>query len=465
MSPTVRLRAPGVCDTPLQSCALPATLSATDVPEGTNTMTAIDSGLQQAMTSLLHPRRIALIGASPQMGFANSIQIMLEGGGYDGELLPINPRYDEILGRRCYPSLAAIPGQRRPRHRRRAGGRLMLDVLEQLRGQRRRRGQHHLQRLRRAGRRPGGVAAPARDPRLRAADRHPRRRAELPGQHQRARQDDRLLRPVQPVAAARPARRRASERPARLQRRRAADRPRDRLHLRRHLAATRPTSTRPTSCATSSRTTRRASIGAFIEQFRDPAKLLAVAELAAERRKPIVVLKIGRSEAGGARRWRTPARWSARTASPTRLCASTASSASTPRRDERDAGHLPQPSSCRRATGVASTFVSGGAAGLTSDLAPDVGLRLPDAGAGDGARAGRRSSRPTARSATRSTTPARRRSSRKSWRGCLSRAGRRPQHRHDRLRPAYPGHCSTSHADRGACPDEHARASTPTRSS
>src|SRR5438477_628452 len=39
-------------------------------------------------------------------------------------------------------------------------------------------------------------------------------------------------------------------------------------------------------------------IGCFVEQFREPEKLLAAAELAAERRKPIVVLKIGRSEAG-----------------------------------------------------------------------------------------------------------------------------------------------------------------------
>ena len=36
-------------------------------------------------------------------------------------------------------------------------------------------------------------------------------------------------------------------------------------------------------------------VGCFIEQFRDPDKLIETAELAAELKKPIVVLKVGRS--------------------------------------------------------------------------------------------------------------------------------------------------------------------------
>ena len=30
--------------------------------------------------------------------------------GYAGRIFPINPRYEEILGFRCYPDLASIPG-------------------------------------------------------------------------------------------------------------------------------------------------------------------------------------------------------------------------------------------------------------------------------------------------------------------------------------------------------------------
>src|SRR5437763_9302874 len=39
-------------------------------------------------------------------------------------------------------------------------------------------------------------------------------------------------------------------------------------------------------------------IGCFIEQYRDPQKLLRVAQMAAERGKPIVAIKVGRSEGG-----------------------------------------------------------------------------------------------------------------------------------------------------------------------
>src|SRR4029453_11596085 len=39
-------------------------------------------------------------------------------------------------------------------------------------------------------------------------------------------------------------------------------------------------------------------IAGFIEGFKDVKKLIAVAELAAERGKPIVIIKIGRPEAG-----------------------------------------------------------------------------------------------------------------------------------------------------------------------
>ena len=39
-------------------------------------------------------------------------------------------------------------------------------------------------------------------------------------------------------------------------------------------------------------------IGCFVEQFRDPARFLAAAARCANLRKPIVVLKVGRSEAG-----------------------------------------------------------------------------------------------------------------------------------------------------------------------
>src|SRR3712207_6683000 len=65
---------------------------------------------ERAMRALLHPRRIAIVGATPKPGFANNIHRTLVRCGYEGEIYPVNPRYEEILGARAYPSLEAIPG-------------------------------------------------------------------------------------------------------------------------------------------------------------------------------------------------------------------------------------------------------------------------------------------------------------------------------------------------------------------
>ncbi|HEX5506512.1 MAG TPA: acetate--CoA ligase family protein [Thermomicrobiales bacterium] len=64
----------------------------------------------RAMRALLHPRRIAIVGASPNRGFANSIQRRLVECGYDGEIFPVNPNYREVMGLPTYPTLEAIPG-------------------------------------------------------------------------------------------------------------------------------------------------------------------------------------------------------------------------------------------------------------------------------------------------------------------------------------------------------------------
>ena len=63
-----------------------------------------------AMEALFHPKRIAIIGASPNPGFANRIHQNTLDGGYEGEIIPVNPRYDEVLGAKCYPTVDAIPG-------------------------------------------------------------------------------------------------------------------------------------------------------------------------------------------------------------------------------------------------------------------------------------------------------------------------------------------------------------------
>jgi acyl-CoA synthetase (NDP forming) len=58
---------------------------------------------------VLNPAGIAIVGASPRAGsFGERLQTNLE-GSYEGEIYLVNAKYDEIAGRRCYPSLASLP--------------------------------------------------------------------------------------------------------------------------------------------------------------------------------------------------------------------------------------------------------------------------------------------------------------------------------------------------------------------
>ena len=68
------------------------------------------AAFNRSMRALLHPRRIAIVGASPNPGFANSIQSRIVTCGYDGEIFPVNPNYEEVMGLPTYPTLESIPG-------------------------------------------------------------------------------------------------------------------------------------------------------------------------------------------------------------------------------------------------------------------------------------------------------------------------------------------------------------------
>lgn len=58
---------------------------------------------------LLAPGSVALVGASQKEGSLGFDMVrMIIRGGYKGEIYPINPRYEEILGLTCYPDLQSI---------------------------------------------------------------------------------------------------------------------------------------------------------------------------------------------------------------------------------------------------------------------------------------------------------------------------------------------------------------------
>ena len=60
--------------------------------------------------SMLEARSVAVVGASPRPNSAGYQMInQLVGGGFGGRVAPVNPKYDELAGHRCYPSLDEIP--------------------------------------------------------------------------------------------------------------------------------------------------------------------------------------------------------------------------------------------------------------------------------------------------------------------------------------------------------------------
>ncbi|RYD47029.1 MAG: CoA-binding protein, partial [Sphingomonadales bacterium] len=62
------------------------------------------------LTRLLAPRSVAIVGASPTPGaLGNSVLRNLERHGFTGEIHLINPRRDEIEGRPCLKSIGELP--------------------------------------------------------------------------------------------------------------------------------------------------------------------------------------------------------------------------------------------------------------------------------------------------------------------------------------------------------------------
>jgi acyl-CoA synthetase (NDP forming) len=65
-----------------------------------------------SMGRLMKPDSIAVIGASNEQGkIGNSVMRNLIDGGFHGEIHPVNPKADDILGRKAYRSVADVPGE------------------------------------------------------------------------------------------------------------------------------------------------------------------------------------------------------------------------------------------------------------------------------------------------------------------------------------------------------------------
>ncbi|WP_292966732.1 acetate--CoA ligase family protein [Novosphingobium sp. UBA1939] len=63
-----------------------------------------------ALDRFLRPRSVAVVGASDKPGALGATLLTnLANNGYSGAIYPVNPKREEIMGLRCYPSVDALP--------------------------------------------------------------------------------------------------------------------------------------------------------------------------------------------------------------------------------------------------------------------------------------------------------------------------------------------------------------------
>jgi len=67
----------------------------------------------EALRNLFNPRSIAIVGASgstsPEYSMTTAPLTYLLKYNYQGKIFPVNPKYHEVMGLKCYPSLSSIP--------------------------------------------------------------------------------------------------------------------------------------------------------------------------------------------------------------------------------------------------------------------------------------------------------------------------------------------------------------------
>jgi len=64
------------------------------------------------LSSILKTESVAVVGATPKEGKIGRLVVEnLLRAGFRGKIYPVNPRYNEILGLKTYPSLRDIPGK------------------------------------------------------------------------------------------------------------------------------------------------------------------------------------------------------------------------------------------------------------------------------------------------------------------------------------------------------------------
>jgi acetyltransferase len=69
-----------------------------------------EMGWGDRLDRLFRPRSVAVVGASTNASFVSSILFSLIAYGFQGRIAAVNPRYDRVLDAPCYPSVEDVPG-------------------------------------------------------------------------------------------------------------------------------------------------------------------------------------------------------------------------------------------------------------------------------------------------------------------------------------------------------------------
>src|SRR5262245_66058470 len=70
------------------------------------------AGPMESMRSLLDPKAVAVVGASQRRGRGTNVVANLRDCGFAGEIFAVNPRYQDVLGYRCFPTVGNLPDSR-----------------------------------------------------------------------------------------------------------------------------------------------------------------------------------------------------------------------------------------------------------------------------------------------------------------------------------------------------------------
>ena len=66
--------------------------------------------LVEQIKYILSPKSVAIVGASSDFTkFTGRTLKYLLKHGYKGKIYPINPKYEEMVGLKCFPSVEALP--------------------------------------------------------------------------------------------------------------------------------------------------------------------------------------------------------------------------------------------------------------------------------------------------------------------------------------------------------------------